>query len=112
MAKVDTSDLGPNTNGSVDQEGVNQERNGVDEEHKIIEGAGEGTSGQNRENDLNLGAKGDGSAQINGDGVGKKANAHQSEHLSSDCFVRIEFQRQSLEAKSKKGLAMAIKRQL
>ena len=41
MAKVDTSDLGPNVNGSADQEGVNQERNGVDEEHKIIEGAGE-----------------------------------------------------------------------
>ena len=55
MAKVDTSDLGPSQNSASDKEGVNQELNGVDEEHKMIEGAGEAAAGQNRDNDLNLG---------------------------------------------------------
>jgi len=54
MAKVDTSDLGPGPTG--DQEGVAPERNGVDEERKIIEGAGDSAAnGQKRDNELNLG---------------------------------------------------------
>ena len=55
MAKVDTSDLGPSQNSTTDKEGVNQELNGVDEEHKMIEGAGDAAAGQSRDNDLNLG---------------------------------------------------------
>lgn len=56
MAKVDTSDLGPSPGGSGDQEGVAPERNGVDEERKIIEGAGDSAAnGQQRDNELNLG---------------------------------------------------------
>ena len=55
MAKVDTSDLGPSQNSATDKEGVNQELNGVDEEHKMIEGAGDAAAGQSRDNDLNLG---------------------------------------------------------
>ena len=47
MAKVDTSDLGPT---ETAQEGVNPEL-GVDEERKVIEGAGE----QPATNELNLG---------------------------------------------------------
>ena len=71
MAKVDTSDLGPSAAGAVDQEGQNPERN--DEEHKIIEGAGDAAAGSTRENDLNLGQQVDGGAQINGE-AGKGAN--------------------------------------
>ena len=51
MSKVDSSDLGPT---EAAQEGVSPEH-GVDEEHKIIEGAGEQPAGSTRENELNLG---------------------------------------------------------
>ena len=82
MAKVDTSDLGPNAN---EKESVDPERN--NEEHKIIEGAGDSAPSQTRENELNLGN--DGGAQVNGE-AGKANNQH-SEHLNSDCFARVEF---------------------
>lgn len=131
MSKVDTSDLGPNASGSsknTAQEGVNPEQrnNGVDEEHKIIEGGSGGgdninsATGQARgEAELNLGQQVvDGVAQANGDGVGKGKGAYQLlgedhlHHLTADCFARVEFEREQLQVKSKKGLCMAIKRQI
>lgn len=109
FSKVDTSDLGPT---EATQEGGPEL--GVDEEHKIIDGAKEQPVGLTRDNsEMNLGSPND-AAQANGDGAGKKKGTlvGNSDHLTANCFAKVEFQRESLQVKSKKGLCMAVKRQL
>ena len=60
---------------------------------------------------LNLGQQNE-IAQVSDEAAKAHPVSNDSKHLSSDCFAQIEFQREQLQIKSRKGLSMAIKRRV